>query len=444
MMKSKNILILTSLILLLSSFKGIAEDKIFLVNPSSLRNQVLSKNISLLQALNNVENSKLNVNLARAKLLPSLNLGMLLPGLSNPTFLLSSVSFLFPFLVPSNWMVLKQQKELFEADKSAYKAVQLNILSNSLSQYYTYLNDQKVQKIFIDQSEVLGRIYTSLKRKSDVLGNVTVEELSLASAQWEESKIKVSKLQELLVAELAGLRTLLGLPLGTNLSVVDAELLPSLFENKSIYEIADHSLAVAPEASQLSYLIKAAEASKFAKLFGFMSTASISGTSTNSSSPFDSLKAGGGFSFGMDNLVNIQIGNNNIKSIQLRVDQLKAENERTAEVLVGQINEVKDQQVLSANALKARVAVYEAQQRQYALGLISLQTLMQTQVQLTDTYVLNIKSDLDLKMQRLTLMRLTIDGDFSEIKGCREGASQLSNKSIFHREKAQSLDDLCR
>ncbi|MDD4974377.1 MAG: TolC family protein [Bacteriovorax sp.] len=421
----------------------LAADTVFVVNPTSIRGQLLSKNISLLQALNNVQNSKLNVSMARAKLLPSLNLGVLLPALANPTFLLSSVTFLFPFLVPSNWLVLKQDKDLFESDKASFKALQLNILSNSLSLYYTFVNDQKIQNVFAEQSEILGNIYLNLKKQSDVIGNVTIEDLDMSSAQWQESKIRVSKLQELLVAERASLRTLLGLPLGSELTVEDIDLAPSDYELKSASEIADHSLEVAPEVTQLDFLIKAAKTGKFAKLFGFMSSASIAGASTNSTSPFDGLKAGGGFSFGADNLVNIQIANNNIENIKLRAEQLKQENEKTAEILVGQIIEVKDQQELSAKALTDRLSVYEGQKRQYALGLVSLQTLLQTQVLLTDSYVLNIKSDLDLKMQRLTLMRLAIDGDFLKIKGCI-GTAPTGKKSIFRRDKGQSLDELCR
>lgn len=433
--------------LLVSSFlisSTFAADTAFVVNPTSIRGQLFSKNITLREALNNVQNSKLNVSMARAKLLPSLNLGILLPALANPTFLLSSVTFLFPFLVPSNWAVLKQQKELFESDKASYKALQLNILSNSLSLYYTYMNDQKVQNIYIEQSDLLGKLYTILKKQSDVLGNVTSEDLEMAQASWEESKIRVSKLQELLVVEKAGLRTLLGLPLGAELNVEDVDLPATQFESKSAQEIAEHSLDVAPESLQLGFLVKAAKAGKFSKLFGFISSASLSGTSTNNNSPFEALKAGGGFNFGADNLVNLKIADNNLAAIVLRAEQLKEENEKTAEVVVGSMSEVKGQQELSKSALEARMQVYLGQKRQYELGLISLQTLLQTQSQLTDSKVNTLKTDLDLKMQRLTLQRLVIDGDFAQVKGCSAAATD-EKKSLFHfKKKEQSLDQLCQ
>ena len=268
------------IIAILATNISIASENVFIVNPTSIRNQLLSKNMTLLQALNNVQNSKLNVSMARAKLLPSLNLSVLLPALANPTFLLSSVTFLFPFLVPSNWAVLKQQKELFEADKASYKAIQLNILSNSLSLYYTYLNDIKVQKVYSDQSEVLGRLYSTLKKQSVILGNVTSEDLEMSHAQWQESLIRTSKLQELLVEEKAALRTLLGLPLGSELITEEVGLLPSEFETKSVFEIADHSLLVSPESLQLNYLMNAARLGKYSKVFGFLSTSVIAGNST--------------------------------------------------------------------------------------------------------------------------------------------------------------------
>ncbi len=423
-----------------------AAPAVFSVTPKSIREQLFSKNITLREALNNVENSKLNVSMARAKLLPSVNLSILLPALANPTFLLGQVTYLFPFLVPSNWAVLKQQKNLFESDKASYKALQLNILSNALSLYYTYLNDLEVKKVFVEQSEILGNLYSLLKRQYDVLGNVTEEDVSMAFASWQDSKIRISKLQELLIEERSGLRTLLGLPLGSELNVENAELLPSEFESKSAGEIADHSLDVAPEAFQLDFLIKAAKNGKFSKMFGFISSASIGGSAVNNSSPFNSLKASGGFSFGGDNLVNIKIANNNIESILLREEQFKQENERIAEVIVGKMNEAKAQQELSLNALQSRLNVFDIQRRKYEFGFITLQTLLQTQLQLTDSKVNNLKTNLDLKMQRLTLLRLVIDGDFALVKGCVE-APQVKKGILYkllHFKEKKSLDQLCQ
>jgi hypothetical protein len=69
--------------------------------------------------------------------------------------------------------------------------------------------------------------------------------------------------------------------------------------------------------------------------------------------------------------------------------------------------------------------------------------LLQNQLLLTESYVLNIKSDLDLKMQRLTLSRLVVEGDFSKIKGCVL-SNTTEHRSIFRREKPQSLDELCK
>ncbi|MEA9355766.1 TolC family protein [Bacteriovorax sp. PP10] len=443
-----------TMILFSSTLSFAAETKTFIITPESIRTQMFSSNMTLLQALNNVEKSKLDVSMARAKLLPSLNLGLLIPALANPTFLLAQVSFLFPFLIPSNWAVLKQEKALLEADRLAYKALQLNILSNALSLYYTYLNDIQVQQIYSEQSTTLGLLYQSLKRQASVLGNVTTEDLNMAAAQWEESKIQVSKLQELLIEERAALRTLLGLPLGALYDVKLVELAPTDFELKSASEIAQRSLDVAPEMSQIGFLIKAAKAGKFAKVFGFISSATVSGSSTDGSSAFSGLKAGGGFTIGADTFVNVKIGNNNIAAIQLREDQLREENEKTAEIISGRIVEVKSQKDLTANALRDRLKVYEAQKKQYAIGLIPLQTLFLTQTQLTASYVNNIKNDLDLKMQRLTLQRLVIDGDFAKVVGCKSSDKSFdtsfetsNDKKWFKKDPKEStttLDDICK
>jgi multidrug efflux system outer membrane protein len=436
---SFTVLLINSL-LITTSF---AADKVFVVNPTSLREQLFSKNMSLLQALNNVENSKLNVSMARAKLLPSLNLAVLLPALANPTFLLGSVTFLFPFLIPSNWAVLSQQKELFESDKMSYKALELNILSNALSLYYTFLNDVKVQQAYYDQSLALEKLYTSIKIQSEILGNISVEKLNMALAQWDESKIRASKLQELVLEEKASLRTLLGLPLGYEMKVDEVALVASGYETQSASEIADHSLQVAPEVNQLAFLIKAAKAGKFSKLFGFMNSASVAGTASGDNSAFGTLKASGGFTFGADNLVNIKIADNNTKAILLRAEQLKEENEKVAEIFSGKMNEIKEQQNLSESAMSSRMKVFEGQKIQYELGLLPLQTLLLTESQLTDSKVNSLKIELDLNMQRLALLRLVVDGDFSKVKGCTANLPE-EKRGPFHLKKEQSLDQLCQ
>lgn len=424
----------------------------FVVNPNSMQKQLFSNNMSLKIALNNVQNSKLNVNLARAKLFPTLDLGVLLSSVISQNFVAATVSFLFPFLIPSNWSTLKQEKNLFEADKSSYKALQLNILGNSLSLYYLSLMDQKVKNSIEAQVAVLYKLYTILKNQSDILGNVTSQDLDLALASWQESKIRVSKLEILLAQERTEMRTVLGLPLNTEIKFEDHVLSPSAFEDKSPSEIAEYAYLVSPEALQLNSLVKAAKSGKFAKFFGFISSASLSGNATEESSAFHNLKASGGFKFGVDSFVNIKIANNSIDAISLRVSELKLENEKVSEIITDTLDEVLIQQQLSESALNSRVNVYQGQKRQFDLGLISLQTLLQTESQLTDAKISKLKTEGDLIMQRLLLKRLVIEDDFAKIKGCveapiveRKGFLSKSFRKIFgHKRKKISLDTLCQ
>jgi outer membrane protein TolC len=424
----------------------------FVVNPETIRTQLLSNNISLQEALNHVESSKLNVNAARAKLFPSLNLGVLLPALANPTFLLSSVTFLFPFLVPSNWSAVKQEANLFEADKAAFRATELNLISNAFSLYYTHLNDLEIQNIYKDQSQAMEKLYLVLKRQSEVLGNVSMSELQMAEAQMNDSKAAASRIQELIILEKANLRSLLALPLKTDMQVVVSEIAPSTFEEKSIQEVLDRSLSVAPEVIQLDYLIKAAQDGKFSKELGFISQASIGGVANSTNSAFGNAKASGTFSFGLDTISSIELAQNNIDSIKLRQEQLKQENEKTSEVLVGQMNEMKSQLKLSSDSLEERRAVYNSQSREYQLGLISEQTLLLTESQLTNSRVAFAKANLDYQLQRLALQRLVIDGDFAKVKLCNTAVKKSeknSDKSFSfpwfgHKKPTVSLDEVCK
>jgi outer membrane protein TolC len=425
----------------------------FVVNPETMRTQLLSNNISLQEALNHVESSKLNVNAARAKLFPSLNLGVLLPALANPSFLLSSITFLFPFLVPSNWTAVKQEANLLEADKAAYRATELNLLSNAFSLYYTHLNDLEIQNIYNDQSLAMEKLYLVLKRQSEVLGNVSAEDLQMAQAQMNDSKTAASKIQELIILEKANLRSLLALPLKTDMQIVVSEIAPSNFEDKSIQEVLDRSLLVAPEVTQLDYLVKAAENGKFSKELGFISQASIGGIANSTNSAFGNAKASGTFSFGLDTISSIELAQNNIDSIKLRQEQLKQENEKTSEVLVGQMHEMKSQLKFSSDSLEERRAVYNSQTREYQLGLISEQTLLLTESQLTNSRVAFAKSNLDYRLQRLALQRLVIDGDFAKVKSCNatvKKSEKTSEEKSFgfpwfgHKKPTVSLDDVCK
>ena len=127
----------------------------FVVNPTSLRQRLLEGNTSVLQSLNNVYQSRELLNIARGNILPSLSATALL----NPAgFASSSLTFLFPFLLPSNWFNLDAQKHQLTADGIAYYLVELNEYSIAYAIYMTILEDEDLRNVYQQQVDNYAKI----------------------------------------------------------------------------------------------------------------------------------------------------------------------------------------------------------------------------------------------------------------------------------------------
>jgi hypothetical protein len=242
---------------------------------------------------------------------------------------------------------------------------------------------------------------------------------------------------------------MLALPIGTELQIESSDVVSSSFEDKSVQEVIDRSMQMAPEVSQLIFLEKAASAGKFSKELGAITQASIGGTTTSQNPAMSNLKPGVSFNFGLSNITSVQLASKNIAAIKLGQEQLKEQNEKTAEILIGQLFEMKSQLQLSNEAFQKRNAVFEDQTFEYKMGAISEQTLLQTQSQLAAARVSLAKSQLDYRLQKLALSRLVIDGDFAKVQGCNPSADSAMTKKSFHipgfgKGKSRSLDVVCR
>jgi outer membrane protein, multidrug efflux system len=153
------------------------------VDLTYIRNQVLSGNLSLEQELSVVKEQKDNMDVKRGQLLPSLNIGTNIA--SGPSFILSQIQFLLPFLIPSNWFALDAATDDFNAEEIAYKVLELNVYGSALSMYFTIESDYQTQAVYVQEAKDLMDIYTIKKTQNDLLGTVPPEQLSqaLASAQ---------------------------------------------------------------------------------------------------------------------------------------------------------------------------------------------------------------------------------------------------------------------
>ena len=94
----------------------VAETTPLHLNHDSLRKYILEENSSILLGMNAVRQAKHRVSIARAQLLPNLNLGAIIS--SGPTFALAAVEMVLSFLMPAKWFNVGLSKNLFEAENT--------------------------------------------------------------------------------------------------------------------------------------------------------------------------------------------------------------------------------------------------------------------------------------------------------------------------------------
>jgi outer membrane protein, multidrug efflux system len=415
------------------------------VNPDYLRHRVLENNLSLEQELNNVKMQKDKMNIARAQLLPSLNLGMFLFG--GPAFMLSSISFLLPFLFPSNWMALDSAADEFNAQKISYKIMEMNVFGSALAMYYTVLADVKVQKIYEQQAQDLMDIYNAKKRLYDLIGTVSPEDLQQTLATAQLALASASQLKEMTNQEVAGLRQIMGLPLATIIEFDELNMPSSTWENKPIDSVLNQAILQAPENQQIDYLIKAAQANQLSATFGFLNQATMSSQSSNGQgATFGNMTGAASFHFGIDYFPNLSLSAHNVDEVKLQRTQLDQQLTQTLESVLGSLVEANKQYDLTSQAEKSLINVYNITKEKYDFGKTSLVNVLVSHAQIAQAAIARVKAEMDLNQQRVNLHRVLVTDQFSLIKGCQ--ISPVPKKTglggIFHPNKPdKTLDQLC-
>lgn len=425
----------------------------FVLNQSTLQKQLLNKNLELIKALYAVHNAKDQVNIARANLLPSLNLGGLL-DFSGGGFILASIDFLVPFLVPSNWFNYTTEKNLFHAEKISYHAIQLNTYSSALSLYFTIVADRQIQRIYQQQYHDLQDIFEMQKKRS-AAGLVPISDLMQTQAQAQMAGVKASQLAELNIQEIAAARKFLSLDLATEIQLETSTMANSPWEFESLQNTARRANEVSVERSQIQYLIKAAQAQKWSKVFSFISGATIGSRSiAGEDANFDNMQATGSMNFGFAQFPTYELNERHIQEIKLQDVALQQENTRIIEATLGSITEAQQQLDLATQAEVQMAQVYEIRRQNYEQGDGSLIEVLQARTQMSDASVARIKALLDLNLQRTVLHRTLLSDQFSNIKGCNPSRTPPTAKKpgLIRRlvgkkkpiESHATLDQICR
>ena len=430
-------------------FGRLVNAEVLQVDAAKVVNLTLKDNKSLLLKFHKVNQAKLNLNAQRAKFLPTLNLQMLLPVYGQSHFLLSSVSILFPFLLPSQWFLVEKEKNLFEADVISYSILQHNLISNALSVYYTILNDSNalnLLKMSLDNAE---KNYQGLKRQNDIFDNVDENSLSQALVSVNLARTKWYHLNELIKIELLTLRQLLGLELGVEIQLVhkddslNLEQLKNTYLNKNVQYLKELAWSKSLERKQLGYLLEASKKSKWAQVFNFFNSALISSSRSTQATNLESqLKGGLGINLGLDQLISIQISDNEVDKIKIQEDILKVEIDKTVNQLIISGQSLHDQLALNEQNVMLQSKLLKSLQLQYDIGFVDIEKVLEAQNTYYDFLTLSQKSRQEFILWKISLERMFLSGPFEKISDCQRNENLWKKDSFMDlfKKKKVSMD----
>lgn len=395
--------------------------------------------------LNKVYQAKDNVDRARKNLLPGVSLGGIID--STFSFSLSTVNMVLPFLLPSNWLDLKENQYLLNAQGEAYYIAQLNAYSSAYSLYSTILGDLNLRDVLSDQYSNYKQIENLIKMAVDA-GMMEQADLLQARAQTQMTGIQVSQLDALILQEKAAIREMLALPLSTTIVFTRTHVSSSGVEGSSLQRIVDQSVGKSPELRQLNSMANAAQAAKWSSFWSFLTGASL-GTSRGPAGAFNNVEASGSMRLNFGDFLILKIGNRNLAQIEMQKSQLTYDHAQVVESTVGTIRETQQQLYLARQAENNLREVYNNEVNRFQAGQTDLLHVLNAGNSLTSAFTNKIKAQTSLDTLRISLHRLMISDQFSSIQRCqvyKKGTGGLKGKlgRIFNPDKDRiTLDEAC-
>ncbi len=395
------------------------------LSPKSIRELSKSSGLTILEAAIRVHKAKENVYMSRTRLLPSVNLGMLIATVINPAFILQNVEYLLPFLLPSRWFDLAQAKHLSQAERVGFLTTELNIFASLDSLYYTVVSDLGAKDLLAEElKDTL--VVENIVARSVEDGRASENDLNLAKSQTAMAYARLAKMEELIVEEVSELRNVLSLNLNTEISFDIVPSSISVLENHTIPQAAAAVLKVAPESQQIDFLLEAAASEKWSKVFSFISSSSIGSSSGGASSGFENasafknLEARGMFHFSFEMFPNINMTNHNINELKLRKKELESELGKLMENTLGRLKFLFSRRAELERAEALMKTVFTTDKKRYEIGELSLSDLVDSQGRLRQARLESVRVNTDLDLIRVTLHRMLVTDEFASIKGCEE------------------------
>lgn len=418
------------------------------LNPQTMRELVEKRNLAIKLELDNLYAAKTNVSLASANLLPSLSVGF---GVSNPiSFALKAASFLLPFLLPSNWLNLREAQIQLQAEGLGFYALKLNTFASTEGLYYTLIGDLEAQKLLHDQAKVMDDIYKLVKARNDF---GFAKPGDVADAESNKATAHAQAMQADLVVnnELAAVRKFLRLNPETEIMVEENHESPSDQEGKTAQQLADEVIEKSPEYRQMTFLAVAAAAKMRSVEYSFFNVATLgaSSGSNGASTSFSDLKVGIGLNLSFGLIPQIKLSEIAIDQIKDQQKLLVQDQKYNIEMTMNGLNTALAQYDDYASAEKNARAAYNELLSQYRAGLLALLPVYIATTKVTAAAASRIQSMVNVDNQRVSLKRILRSDEFQNIKPCElhrfgevKGGLFKHAKSVFSSSKI-SIEQAC-
>ncbi len=432
-LKQRVFLILAAVVFVTPNFSFAApqDQKVVRINPESLRTMFLKRNMEVLISMNQVQQAKEQVNIARGNLLPSINLGGALTSGSN--FVLSTVSVLLPFLMPSKWLDLKENTYLLQAQGTAHYLAQLNGYASAYALYMTIAGDISMREQIYAQYQTLQAIADQMKIPAD-MGIIRKEEYLQALSQAQLARTQVSQLDELIRREKAAIRHMLALDLNKEIEF-DLIKLPSItYESSTPEHILNLIHKTSPESAQLDQMITAAKAAKWSKGFSFLTGASLGRQRVDGS--FGDISRTGSVGLGFGYFPHLSLSSLQIKQIEMRKENLRLEQAELIESTLASLQEAQIQFDLASQAEANLQQVYQSELLRYKMGITDILHVLSAANGVTTAVINKVQAETNLNVQRVNFYRLLLKDQFAVIQRCN------IKRNISKKEQV-SLDQAC-
>ena len=298
------------ILLLLSSIAN-AEVKISLADVSK---KVKGQNYTLLENAQKVYQSKEMINFSRKNLLPKFNFWNLIKIPFDPAASIDLIQDVAPFLVPSNWFKIQENKIFADVYNQQYNALWANEVLTAKLLYMSAAKDNEFLELLKHQMVQVDELIAIAKTREIFAGQSPQSRKFLQIKRLEINE-DIRSLSQLLMIEKKELVGILGLEAQEEI-ILDSIELPSRETTKPIDPIPmlDNALKASPEIKQFKLLRSALKYVRKEVYFSFLGGSSYSGGIGGG--VFDNIPMQGGLGFGAG--PSLRIAKSEGKSLEIR------------------------------------------------------------------------------------------------------------------------------